>query len=477
MKQQTSTVNSVSRRRFIGNTAAAVAGFTFVPRHVLGGPGYVPPSDKVNIAIIGCGGQGRTNLRSLNRYPDAQVIALADPAESLNLDGFYYKGTAGRLSLKAEIENRYAAATPGYKVADYDDFRVMLEKEKAIDAILCTTPDHAHAVVCVTAMRLGKHVYCEKPLTHNVWEARQVARVAKETGVATQMGNQGHSGDGIRQTCEWIWDGAIGDVREVHAWTGATRWSKKYTGGVPPEEPVPQGLNWDLWLGPREPRPYNSVYVPVSWRDFWDFGTAPIGDFFCHNFDPALWALDLREPVSIEAHGAGGVDSYMAPVGGLYTYRFAPRGKMPAVKFTWYDGGLMPARPEGLGESDQLGAGGNGILFVGDKGLLTCPGWAGPPRLLPASRDAEYKRPPETLPRSNGHHRDWLDACKGGKPASANFEYGAVLTEIGLLGLVAMRVQKVMDWDAKAMKATNVPEADQYLKETYRPGWELPLGV
>jgi predicted dehydrogenase len=467
-------VAGVSRRTFIGGTAAAMAGISFVPRHVIGGSGFVPPSDKINIAIVGCGGQGRTNLRSLLQFADVQVIALADPFEFQNLDAFYYRGTAGRLPLKAEIEKRYSEKTPNFKVSDYEDFRVMLEKEKSIDAILCATPDHVHAFVCVTAMRQGKHVYCEKPLTHNVWEARQVARVAKETGVATQLGNQGHSGEGIRQTCEWIWDGAIGEVREVHAWTSATRWNRKLAGGRPPDEPVPQGANWDLWLGPRETRPYSSIYSPVSWRDFWDFGTAPIGDFFCHNFDPAVWALNLREPISVEAYGAGGEDTYMAPVGGIYTYHFGPRDKMPPVKFTWYDGGLMPARPDGLEDGDQLGASGNGILFVGDKGLLTCPGWAGPPRLLPSSKDKAYKRPAKTLPRSNGHHRDWLDACKGGKPASANFEYAAALTEVGLLGLVAMRLdKKKMYWDAKAMKATNAPEADQYLKESYRTGWAV----
>jgi predicted dehydrogenase len=349
----------------------------------------------------------------------------------------------------------------------------MLEKEKAIDAILCATPDHLHAYVSVTALRQGKHVYCEKPLTHNVWEARQVAKVASETGLATQLGNQGHSGDFIRTTCEMLWAGAIGDVREVHAWTNATRLNKKHLPGRPPEEHVPKGLNWDLWLGPRETRPYSKEYNPVTWRDFWDFGTAPIGDFFCHNFDPACWALDLREPLSVQAHAAGGVDSYIAPVAGLYTYHFGPRGKMPPVKFMWYEGGLMPERPDGLEPDDQLGANGNGILFIGDKGLLTCAGWAGRPTLLPGARDAEYQRPPRTLPRSKGHHRDWLAACKGGPPASANFQYGAALTEVGLLGLVAMRLGKKMYWNAHAMKATNAPEADKFLKENYRAGWEV----
>ncbi len=288
----------LSRRRFIGSTAAAAAGISLVPRHVLGGAKFVAPSEKVNIAVVGCGGQGQANIRELFGQADAQIIALADPAEFEDLHAFYFQSNAGRLPVKDEVQKHYSARTPNYKVADYEDFRTMLEKEKAINAILCATPNHLHAYVCVTAMRQGKHVYCEKPLTHNVWEARQVARVAQETGVATQLGNQGHSGDSIRMTCEMLWAGAIGDVREVHAWTNASRWNTAILSGRPHGQPVPKGLNWDLWLGPRQTRDYSPAYMPVTWRDFWDFGTAPIGDFFCHNFDPACWALDLKHPLT-----------------------------------------------------------------------------------------------------------------------------------------------------------------------------------
>jgi predicted dehydrogenase len=468
---RTKTKSGLSRRTFIRGTATAIAGFSIVPRHVLGGAGFVPPSEKVNIALIGCGGQGRTNVRTLFEQADAQIIAVADPIESQNLDAFYFKGAAGRLPLKAQIEEHFSEKTPNYKVAAYEDFRHLLEKEKAVDAILCATPDHLHAYVSITAMRQKKHVYCEKPLTHNVWEARQVARVAKETGVATQMGNQGHSGDFIRETCEIIWAGAIGDVREVHAWTSATRWNTGLT-GRPKDEPTPNGVNWDLWLGPREPRGYSSALNPVRWRDFWDFGTTSIGDFFCHNFDPALWALDLREPLTIEASAVGVVDEYIAPVAGLYTYHFGARGNKPPVKFMWYEGGLKPPRPDVMEDTDRFD--GNGILFIGDKGAITSPGWGGRPKLLPGSKDKSYPRPAPTLVRSKGHHREWLDACKGGPSPGSNFGYGAALTEVGLLGLVAMRVGKKLSWDAKAIRCANAPEADEYLKESYRAGWEIP---
>ena len=287
------------RRQFLATTATAAAAVTIVPRHVLGGPGFVAPSDKVNVALIGAGGQGLTNARALFHEADCQVIAVADPAEEWDLSAFYYGGKGGRAAAKAAIEKTYAEKTPNFRCAAYEDFRVMLENEKAIDAVLIATPDHLHGYVSITSMKAGKHVYCEKPLTNSVWEARQVARVAAETGVATQMGNQGRSSEGHRLTVEWIADGAIGAVREVHAWNRSPA-----SFGViwrPAQRPsgthrTPAGLNWDLWLGPRKERPWHPSYAPVIWRGFWDFGGGAMPDMGIHHLDPAFNALDLATP-------------------------------------------------------------------------------------------------------------------------------------------------------------------------------------
>jgi predicted dehydrogenase len=459
-----------SRREFL-RTGAAAGVFTIVPRHVLGGRGCVAPSDKVNVALVGAGGRGFENVRALFQHADAQVVALADPAESFSLERFYYKGVAGRDPVKHAIEKYYAAKTPNFHCAAYEDFRTLLEKEKAVDAILCATPDHLHAYVSTVAMRSGKHLYCEKPLTHNLWEARRVAQVAKETGVATQMGNQGHSSDGIRATCEWIWAGVIGTVREVHAWVGAQRWNPTLTGRPADQPPVPSGLNWDLWLGPRESRPFHPAYFPVAWRDFWAFGCSQLGDFGCHDLDAACWALDLHAPVRVEARAAGPKDADIGPHGCIAYFHFGPRGDRPAVKITWYDGGLGPERPAGLPANERLPS--RGVLFMGDKGALLCGGAGGKPRLLGLPQADSIKPPAPTLPRSAGHHREWLDACKGGKPAGSHFEYGARLTEIVLLGVLALRTGQTIQWDAAQMKAKGFAGADAFIKESYRKGWEI----
>src|SRR5437763_1620654 len=256
--------------------------------------------------------------------------------------------------------------------------------------------------------------------------------MAKKTGVATQMGNQGHSTEGIRETVEWVTSGAIGPVREVHAWVAAKRWNPQLTGRPKDDQPVPAGLNWDLWLGPREPRPYNSAYFPVAWRDFWQFGSSGLGDFGCHDLDAACWALDLHAPETIEAHPCGPTDAEIGPHGCVVYYHFGARGDKPPVKVTWYDGGLQPERPAAWKEGALPS---RGVLFVGDKGMLFCAGAGGKPRLL----GADGTPPPATIPRVASHHRDWLDACKGVKPAGSNFEYGARLTEIAILGVLALR--------------------------------------
>ncbi|MES2694605.1 MAG: Gfo/Idh/MocA family oxidoreductase [Verrucomicrobiota bacterium] len=463
-------VTSSTRRQFIKTTATAVTAFNILPRHVLGGPKFVPPSEKVNVAVVGVGGRGKENMKALLQLADVQVIAIADPAETFGLADFYYKGDGGRKPAKAMVEAHYAETTPNHRVAEYVDFRTMLEKETAVDAVLCATPDHLHAYVSILAMRAGKHIYCEKPLTHNIWEAREVARIAKETGLATQMGNQGHSTPGIRDTVEHLRGGTIGTVKEIHAWVGTKRWNPSLVGVPTGNEPMPAGLNWDLWLGPREPRAYHPAYHPVRWRDFWQFGTSSMGDFGCHDMDAAVWAYELPVPTRIEAQAVGPSDDEIAPHGSMIYYDFPARGDQPAIKFTWYDGGIRPKAPEALGKF-QLGR--RGVMFVGEKGVIQCDGAGGAPRIFPETLRASAAKPEQTIKRVAGHHRDWIDACKGGEQASSNFAYGARLTEIGLLGVLSLRLRKPIEWDAEKMAVVGVPEAEPLIRGTYRKGWEL----
>jgi predicted dehydrogenase len=464
--------SQVTRREFISRAAGTAAALTIVPRHVLGGPKFVAPSEKVYLAIIGCGGQGRTNARGLFGEADAQIVAVADPREQADYSRWYYSGVAGRLPVKAEVETRYAQGNRQFRCKDYIDFRQLLDKEKNIDAILCATPDHWHAFVSVAAMRRGKHVYCEKPLTHNVYEARTVARVAAETGVATQMGNQGRSDEGNRLTCEMIWDGAIGEVREVHAWSGAGVW----TGGRgrPTETPaVPAGFDWQLWLGPKADRPYHPAYAPYSWRGWWEFGTGCVGDMAVHNLDPAFAALKLGHPISVEAVQTDFVDTEVIGGDNHVVWEFGPADSRGPVTVHWYDGSLRPPRPAELEEGRRVGEGDNGILIVGSKGTIMGGGWSGSPRLIPESKMRAYGRPPRKLPRSPGHHRDWLNACKRGGKACSDFRYGARLTEFVLLGNVAIRAQKKILWDGPNTKVINAPETQAFVQERYRRGFDL----
>ncbi len=460
-----------TRRQFI-TAAGAAAAFTIVPRHVLGGPKFVAPSEKVYIAVIGCGGQGRTNARGLFGEPDAQIVAIADPREQADYEQWYYRGVAGRLPVKAEVEKHYGQQNPPFKCNDYVDFRQLLDQEKNIDAILCATPDHCHAFVTVAALRRGKHVYCEKPLTHNVYEARMVAKVAAETGLATQMGNQGRSDEGNRITCEMVWDGAIGEVREVHAWSATGGWR---SGRGRPKEtpPVPAGFDWQLWLGPKADRPYHPAYTPYNWRGWWEFGTGAVGDMSVHNLDPAFAALKLGHPLSVEAVKTDFVDTEVIGGNNHVVWEFGPAEGRGPVTVHWYDGSLQPPRPPELEAGRLMGEGSNGVLLIGSKGTIMGGGWSKSPRIIPEPKMKAYGRPPRTLPRSPGHHRDWLNACKGGPKACSDFSYGARLTEFVLLGDVAIRAQKKILWDGPNMKITNAPEAQVFVQEPYRPGFDL----
>jgi predicted dehydrogenase len=462
---------AASRRAFLKNTALSTTGFVIVPRHVLGGRGFVAPSDKVNIAAVGVGGRGKENVTELLKLNDVQVTAIADPAWYWDLAAFYYRTTAGRGPVREMVEKHYAATTPNYKVAEYEDFRVMLEKETALDAILCATPDHTHAYVSLYGMRAGKHVYCEKPLTHNLWEARMVQKVAKETGLATQMGNQMHSTPMVRNAVEYLRAGVIGKVREVHSWVPATRWDKSLTGMPDETNPVPSGLNWDLWLGPRDSRPFNKAYVPVTWRDFWEFGCGALGDFGCHDMDAATWGLNLPAPETVEVLPAGYSDANITPYGEIGYYQFPVQGGDPPIKLTWYSGGLRPALPEMAPEGFTFSR--RGAMYVGDRGIMVTGG-SPVPKVFPDDLYASSSNPATTLAPTNGHHRDWVDAIKGGPAASSNFEYGAHLTEITLLGVLSLRLggQKIY-WDSTNLKAKGLDDADQYIREPERSGWEM----
>lgn len=457
-----------TRREFLRATST-IAACHILPRHVLGGPGYTPPSETVTVGIVGAGGRGFQNTKQLLKLDDVRVSAVADPAEHWDLSNFYYKGVAGRKPVSAAIEKHYAESGRSHKCQQFVDFRKMLDSKSAPDAILCATPDHLHATVSLSAMRAGKHVYCEKPLTHNVAEARLVAKVAGESGVATQMGNQGHSNDGIRETVEWIRAGAIGDVKEVHAWVPATRWNPTLSGRPKESMPTPKGLNWDLWLGPRNPARFHSAYAPVSWRDFWDYGLGAMGDFGCHDLDSAVWALDLPAPTTVEMFPAGKMNDDIIPFGEIGYFHFDRPGKSP-VKVTWYSGGPRPEKPVSMPIDKQLPS--RGVMFVGEKGELVCGGAGGKPQIVDPAMAAEFKPPKPVIRRSNGHHRDWIDAIKGGPKPSSHFEIGAHLTEITLLGVAALRLRQQIQYDASAMKTTNV-DGERILNGEYRAGWEL----
>jgi predicted dehydrogenase len=439
------------RRRFLAAVAGAVAGFHLVPRRVLAGDEQAPPSERLNIAGIGVGGQGGGVLRQLAELGQ-NVVALCD------------------------VDGKYAANTfKTYPQAEiFQDYRVLLDKRRDVDAVVIGTPDHMHAPVSVAALRAGKHVYVEKPMAHSIEEARVMTRLALETGLVTQVGNAGHAGEGLRLTREWIQAGLIGAVREVHCWSDRPGTFWKQNMDRPTETPpVPDTLDWNLWLGAAPERPYHPVYCPRSWRGWFDFGTGAMGDMAVHNMDPAFYALDLDAPTGAEAQTSQPLMRESYPAWSIITYQFAAKGSRPAVKVIWYDGGKLPPRPAELEPSRQLGD--NGIYFVGDRGTIVAGGWSGTPRLIPESRMKEVQLPPKSIPRSVGHHAEWIQACKERKPegAKAGFAYSGPYTESLLVGNLALRLQMPIEWDSTAMQATNAPEAEPLIRKTYRAGFGI----
>ena len=487
---------NMSRRKFLGNTALAGAGLAIMPGFTYGFPKW-PPSNKLNIAAVGVGGVGATNIKNC---ATENIVALCDTD----------------WSYAAKTFKNYPGAR---KFADYR--RMFDEMGDKIDAVIVATPDHTHACVAAQAIKMGKHVYVQKPLTHSIYESRYLQELANEYKVATQMGNQGNSGDGIRQTCEWIWDGAIGDVSEVHVWTNRPIWPQGLE--RPTETPsTPPTMYWDNFIGPAPWRPYNPIYTPWNWRAWWDFGTGALGDMGCHIIDPAFWALKLGQPTTLQGSSTQ-VNTESAPVSEIVHYEFPDRGKigkinLPPVKMTWYDGGLLPPRPEELDDGQIMGDHNGGILFIGSKGKLMSGCYGMNPILLPGELDKEYKRPEPSIRRienamGGGHEQDWIRACKESPESrvetSSNFNYSAPLNEVVVMGNLAVRLQDLkrpLEWNGKKMEITNLkeddeirvvttdkftvidghphfdtkyetikakPAAEQYIKHTYRSGWTL----
>ena len=427
-----------SRRRFLQTSAAAsAAGFWSNP---------APAADKkpaandlLHVGVIGVAGQGEYDWRHVAEA-GAAIVALCDVDERRT----------------GKVREHFPKAT------FYTDFRRLLE-QKDLDAVVIATPDHTHAVATLAALQAGLHVYCEKPLTHTVSEARLVATTAAKLRRVTQMGTQIHAGSNYRRVVELIQAGAIGPVQEVHVWCG-----KAHSGGDRPDQalPVPDGLHYDLWLGPAPYRPYHTAYVPFHWRGWWDFGGGTLADMACHYMDLPFWALQLRHPEKVATEGAP-VHAESAARWLIVRYDFPARGQLPPVKLTWYDGGK---RPELFAEG-KLPKWGDGVLFVGSKGMLLADYVQH--KLLPDAAFAGFVPPPRSIPESVGHHREWVEACKTGGPTTCNFQYGGALTEAVLLGNVAYRLRKPLVWDAEKLRATNEPEAERYIQHHYRKPWTL----
>lgn len=441
--------NTVSRRQFMATSAVAAAGITILPSGIISAKGRIAPSDKLNIAGIGVGGMGHSNINNLNSQ---NIVALCD------VDWSYAKG-----------------AFEDYPNAKrYKDYRKMFDElGESIDAVVVATPDHTHAVTSMAAITMGKHVYLQKPLTHTVYESRMLRLKAKEYGVATQMGNQGNSGEGLRTICDWMWNGAIGEVKRVHAWTNRPIWPQ---GLQRPAESmkVPKTLDWDLFLGPAKYRPYHSAYTPWNWRGWWDFGTGALGDMACHILDPVFMGLKLGHPSSVQASSTQ-FNTESAPQAEVVHYRFPARDNMPKfalpeVHVTWYDGGMMPERIPELKEGEIMGDWDGGNIFIGEKGTIMCGCYGRNPRLWIGGKEAteEYVAPKAIRRIKTSHEMDWVRACKESPEnrveTSSNFNYSGPLNEMVVMGNLAVRLQDLkreLQWDGEAMKIKNLSDNDE----------------
>ncbi len=496
------------RREFMRTAAATAAAFTMLPRGAQARPRKIAPSDRVNIAAVGVGGMGRANLQAL---ASQNIVALCD------VDWSYVDTRFGDIPKQIENAQKRAQEAPDAvqrdralqqvkdwqelqpklpKATRYTDYREMLEKKKNIDAVVIGTPDHTHAHIALAAMDLGKHVYVQKPLAWSVEECRRLAKRATETKLQTQMGNQGHSSDDARLVNEYIQSGAIGTVTEVHVWTN--RPLAYWPQGIPRPAPLPPNakdlpwnmngvmtraagsfgtypppdkLAWDLFLGPSRFIEYHPIYHPFNWRGWTDWGVGAIGDMGAHLIDSAFWSLDLDYPTAIETTSTPyNKDTY--PMASTTYYEFAARGARPAVKMTWYDGGLLPPKPVEIGD-EELNKGG-GVLYIGSKGKLMHDTYGFNPRLLPKSLHDSVGKPRETYERiRTSHEMNWIDAIRGTQKTTSPFEYSAKLTEIMLLGVAALNAGKKIQYDGANMRVTNVPDSDALLKRSYRTGWAL----
>lgn len=440
MMMKTDRKTRFPRRGFMGS-AAAMAAAVIVPRSVLGGPGRTPPSDKFNIAGIGAGGRGYFVLQDAAA---ANVIALCD-VDTKRADKTF---------------RRYPAAKR------FRDYRVLMERmKKQLDAVVIAAPDHHHIPASIMAMRMGLHVYCEKPLGQNIFEIRKAAKIARETGMVTQMGNGAHSGPNYRSVVRMVKDGIIGEVREAHSWC-----DEAWEPGDRPKHrpPVPDHLDWNLWIGPAPMRPYHPTYHPQGWRSWWDFGNGRIGDMGCHMLDLPFSALDLKFPQTVEAESHRPARKESTTKWLIARWTFAARGNLPPVKLTWYDGGKRPPLQKKHSMPDWPEA----SLFVGSKGMLIAD--YGRFKLFPEEKFKHFRRP--RIPRKPSHMNDWIEACKANDPSrpGSNFSYSGPLTETVLLAIVAYRAGEKLSWDARNMKITNCPRANRFThRASYRKGWTI----